>query len=325
MIKIGIIGAGQLGSRHLQGLLSVSKTKFKIFVVDNSKESLQLAKQRAGEINHKHELNYDITIDILPVFLDFVIIATSSMVRLSIIKQLLNKRAVKYLILEKVLFPEIKQYEIALGLIKKNKVKCWVNHPRRMYKNYQSIKKYFDTNESYFFQLVGRSWGLACNGLHFIDLFEYLTSSSLSSISCEFLNTEVKNSKRDGYIEFTGTITGMLENKHMFSISCSDGDELIAPSISILSDKIRIFIQESDAPKIYVHHKESTFVNEPINLILKYQSQLTGDLIEQIMSCETCDLPFFEHAAQTHKKFIKSFLDRWNSIRGTNDTILPIT
>ena len=52
MYKIAVIGAGQLGSRHLQGL-KLSKLKSDIWVVDNNSNSLQIAQQRyeEGEVN----------------------------------------------------------------------------------------------------------------------------------------------------------------------------------------------------------------------------------------------------------------------------------
>ena len=91
-----------------------------------------------------------------------------------------------------------------------------------------------------------------------------------------------------------------------------------------MSDTIRIFIQESDS-KIYIHDEENSFISKSEDLNIKYQSQLTGILIEQLMNTGTCDLPSFEHAAETHKKFIKSFLDSWNLNGNTNYSALPIT
>ena len=49
MFKILLIGAGQLGSRHLQGLLKFQKKQF-IYVLDRSEDSLTVAKKRAAEI-----------------------------------------------------------------------------------------------------------------------------------------------------------------------------------------------------------------------------------------------------------------------------------
>lgn len=325
MRNIAIIGAGQLGSRHLQGALIVKDFVFDIYVIDPSNSSLEVSEKRASEISHNHNIIFEKKISILPKFLDLVIVATNSKVRLLVIEQLLKKVSVNYLILEKVLFPELKQYDLAEEILINNKVKCWVNHPRRMNDNYKTIKKYFVPNKSYFFQLVGGSWGMGCNGLHFIDLFEYLSSSSLTKINSNFLNKKVLKSKRDGYIEFTGTLSGTLDNKHFFSITSTNGNELITPSISIMSDTIRLFIQESVSPKIYIYSKENSFKVESVDFNMKYQSQITGLLIKQLIDTGTCDLPLFKNASQTHKKFIKSLLDSWNSNGGTDFSVLPIT
>ena len=68
MYKIAVIGAGQLGSRHLQGL-KLSKLKSDIWVVDNNSNSLQIAQQRyeEGEVNSNQTIYYLQLIEQLPV------------------------------------------------------------------------------------------------------------------------------------------------------------------------------------------------------------------------------------------------------------------
>ena len=60
-----VIGAGQLGSRHLQGLLRLT-IKQKIFVLEPSEVSLELSKTRANEIPNEHEIIFSKDWDILP-------------------------------------------------------------------------------------------------------------------------------------------------------------------------------------------------------------------------------------------------------------------
>ncbi len=45
MFNVAIIGAGQLGSRHLQGL-KLSSSPLSITVMDSNDESLRVAKER---------------------------------------------------------------------------------------------------------------------------------------------------------------------------------------------------------------------------------------------------------------------------------------
>lgn len=56
MYKVAIIGAGQLGSRHLQGLKGAASS-LAITVLDSSKESLQVSKERYEAIPAVGEKN----------------------------------------------------------------------------------------------------------------------------------------------------------------------------------------------------------------------------------------------------------------------------
>ena len=119
MYNVAIIGAGQLGSRHLQAMKTASSS-LNIWVMDNHEESLKVAKQRYDEIPMIGEksIEYVGSIDLLPQQLDLVIVATGSKPRASIVKKLLECSKVKYLVLEKVLFPQISDYEEIENLLK---------------------------------------------------------------------------------------------------------------------------------------------------------------------------------------------------------------
>ena len=324
-MNCAIIGAGQLGSRHLQSLLGVSTQKLCVYVIDPSESSLDVAQQRAGEISHDHALVISQKMTDLPQALDFVVIATNSMFRLAVIQELVAQSQVKFLILEKVLFPEIKQYETALQLIEEHQIKCWVNHPRRMYDDYKKLKQHFSSDKTYSMQVTGAAWGLACNGLHFIDLFEYLTDSQLTTLSTTLVHNTPIESKRSGYLEFEGEIHGALNNKHAFSVQSLTGNQLLAPSISIMTDDFRVFIQESGTPAVYRFEAANNFSLEKDSFSVQYQSQLTGILFEQLLHSGTCDLPELKHACKTHRIFLNAFLEHWNTNTGEKQDVLPIT
>ena len=84
MINIVLIGAGKLGSRHLQALAKIG-IESNIFVVDPSAESREIAFARYNEVqvnsNIKHlEFKDDIS-DLKIQRADVAIIATSSEIR----------------------------------------------------------------------------------------------------------------------------------------------------------------------------------------------------------------------------------------------------
>jgi predicted dehydrogenase len=136
---VAIIGAGQLGSRHLQ---SLSKTDYLLYVVDPSEESLKLAKERFDEVadEFRGSISYLNRIDDLPAEIDVCIVATNSKVRAQVTESLLLHSRIRFLILEKVLFPVLKEYDHIQQLLKNSSTKAWVNCPRRMFPIFNHIK-----------------------------------------------------------------------------------------------------------------------------------------------------------------------------------------
>ena len=112
MKNLVIIGAGQIGSRHLQGLAKINDD-LNITVIDPSSESLETAKERyfqVDRLNNFCEVNFRKDI---PKFqkLDIAIIATSSKLRKKVIKDLLVNSEPNYFIIEKVAFQNLEDFE----------------------------------------------------------------------------------------------------------------------------------------------------------------------------------------------------------------------
>ena len=126
MYKILIIGAGQLGSRHLQGILGSNITAT-IEVVDPSDLSIKNAIERSLEINYdknKLKVNFYHNLNQISKEIDLCIIASTADKRFDIINSLLTSSKVKNLILEKILFQSINEYDIIdklFGLVEADK------------------------------------------------------------------------------------------------------------------------------------------------------------------------------------------------------------
>lgn len=324
MKTILIIGAGQLGSRHLQGLVKYGG-QIKVYVLDPSTSSLNIAKAREKEITHNHDIIYIETWDILPSFFDLVIIATNANVRESIINKLLEKHGVRFLILEKVLFQEIEAYKRVFDLIAKHSVTTYVNHPRRMFESYINLKKSINSkNKQTIYTIVGGNWGLGCNALHFIDLIVYLSGKRIQNLDESLIDDEIIQSSRKGFIEFTGTLVGRLEDKSLFSITSFKG-ESSGITFTVFNDEQRLIIQEGGTPQIYSLEKSNLFSQEISNLKIQYQSELTTNIALQLLEYSSCLLPTFDDARLSHELFLKVMLKKYNKITGLNATTLPIT
>ncbi|MCX8492310.1 MAG: Gfo/Idh/MocA family oxidoreductase [Cyclobacteriaceae bacterium] len=323
MKQLLIIGAGQLGSRHLQGLVKLTE-RSRIFVVDPSEEALRVARDRAGEIQHNHELFFFQTLTQLPNAIDLVIVATNSLVREKVTTQLLASFRVGFLVLEKVLFPDIKAYKQISVQLEKSRTPCWVNHPRRMFQHYKRIKKALTSSEPTTFQAAGGNWGLGSNGLHLLDIFSYLDGSVLKSLHVDFLDDTINASKRGGYIEFTGTLSGQFSSGSTFQITSWAGEP--SPlTLTIFQSSIRFVVQEGSAVQVLKFDKRSNYKPESQTGTPLFQSSLTTDLATQLFKTGNCDLPRYEDARILHEKFLTALLIKYNQLTNQDTTVCPIT
>lgn len=324
MKKIALIGAGQLGSRHLQGLAK-SGISISIEVIEPFESSRNTAKQRFEEIpsNDKIEkINFYESISQLSDELDLVIIATNADVRYAVVKELLENKKVNNLVLEKVLFQRVEEYYKIEELLNNTKTKCWVNHPRRMFPFYKNLKKELSNVNQIHFSISAGAWGLGCNGLHFLDCFEYLSDNQNIELDTKYLNKKLYDTKRAGFKEINGMITGKIDN-HTFSINCFE-EEISPPQFNISSNELNIIIDEANGC-YRISKKENSWKQEIIEeKIIYFQSELTNIVVEDIFN-GNCFLPTYKEAMNLHIKYLEVLISHINSFSDIKYDFCPIT
>lgn len=322
--KIVIIGAGQLGSRHLQGIAQ-SSFNISIEIVEPFESSRRTAEERYYQIEnrqHVEDIQFYDSIDKLSNNIDLAIIATGADVRSKIIIELLNKKNVTNLILEKVLFQTIKEYSDIETILHESNTQCWVNHPRRMFPFYKELKKELKNANQISYNFQGGDWGLACNSLHFIDHLAYFADSTEVIIDGSFLDDKIYDSKRNGFIEFNGLLSGKIGN-HTFSLYSNP--TATPNSFSIVSD---ILIANIDEAKgiLVVLKKENNWEKEiQKEKIVYFQSELSNILIEDILISNKCLLPTYKEAMELHVPYIQCLLKKMDKINGKKNKLCPIT
>lgn len=317
MYNTAIIGAGQLGSRHLQGL-KTSSLPMEIWVIDNNNESLKIAEDRYNAVEAVSSKSAHFINDIhgLPTELDFVVVATGSKPRAAIVKSLLSHSTVKNLILEKVLFPKLSEYDEIGNLLKSKGVKCWVNCPRRMFGYFQDVKGMLDLSKPITMKNDGKDWGLCCNAMHMIDIFLYLTGEDAYALDTTRLIPEVIESKRNGYIEINGVLEATTPKGSKLTLVCSPDFE----------GEAKLAIENNGKNIVIYEGKGTMYVNEySYSFHLPYQSEMTGLLADMILKTGFCPLTTYEKSAAYHKTFIKAILDYYNKVQGTHSDLCPIT
>ncbi len=321
MCKIAIIGAGQLGSRHLQGLAKSSK-HFQISVVDPNKKSLIVAKQRFNEVSKfsKSYISCHQNIGDLPKEIDLVIIATTANVRRKVIENLLDRCVVKYIILEKVVFQKSVDFKPIQNLLLEKSLKAWVNCARRSYLFYKNLKKELG-GEKISIIVKGKDWGLACNGIHIIDLFIFLTEQTDIIIDTSELKNIVIDSKRIGFKELKGILkihTGRGDTLELNDIDKYDGNH----KISISNGNIQYDIFESKGLVI-----KNILDNKPHEekISIPFQSELTGNIVYQILATGKSDLTPYDECMQYHIPMLDAFNNHISIVTGKTVTVCPIT
>lgn len=308
MHQIMIIGAGQLGSRHLQALANV-RLPFSITVVDPSEESLRVAKERYESISQtgtQHAIRFSQTIEPQPEGVDIAIIPTNSDVRRSVVEKLLSTSRVRYLVLEKLLFGKREDYDAIQSLLDKHHVTAWVNCSMRTMPFYADLKSRLNSSTIQY-DVFASQMGLATISIHFIDHIAYLTGGKIYTVDTSHLDPISIPSKRRGFLEFNGTLQVTFENGSIGTFTCyEDGD---APMQVNISNKMFRCISREWEKKAWVAESKTGWIWKEEEADIPYQSSMTATVVEDILQTETCALVPYTESAALHIPLLEALQD----------------
>lgn len=321
MYQLAVIGAGQLGSRHLQGLAK-GNFEAEIWVVDVSQESLSVAEARYNEVKSDRMKVHFITdfAKIASRKIDFAIIATGSKFRLQALKSLTSQCEVQYLLLEKILFPSVEEYAVASKILKEKNITAWVNCTMRMNDFFRKIKDEIN-GEKFTLSINAKSAGLACNGIHYLDYFAYLAGSTNMKVTAE-LSAQYE-SKRPGYIEFDGALNGIDEKGNMFNITSINNGGLEIHYLIQTTSK-QIMIDEMNG-EYWIKSAETNNAWKPDKFRVQYQSELSGIIAEAAIGNGSSKLTPYIEAEKIHLLFLNPFIEFMQKSTNEKITLCPIT
>lgn len=318
MHNILIVGAGQLGSRYLQGLSKVS-FPLNIIVLDLSPKSLVLAADRwkdVEKLDSPHKVSFINEYNLNVKEIDIAIVATGANNRHIIIKKILDLATIRYWIIEKVL-AQSSEYVDAIRELLNEAKGAWVNTPRRLMKWWKEIKSMIAIDQPLQFSIDGGMWGLACNSIHFLDLIEWITEEKLVSIDVNDLEKEWFESKRKGYYEVKGSITCYFSGGSLIRLSVNP--ELPGTKFHI---KEQFNCWEIDESSGIARRSDGLTILGTLN----FQSELTSNVVQNILLKGICGLPTLNQSSELHKPFLINMLEHWKKQEEKNeDSFLPIT
>jgi len=318
MNSITLVGCGNIGSRHLQGLAKLSK-KVKIKIVEPNKSAVILAKKRLEEIPdyHKHDYEWHTSLDDLSKS-EIVIIATLSRGRLKIIHELLKKENKKFLI-EKMVCQSKQEYDFILKEFKKFSATGWVNTSRRYFKSYNKIKSIFGKKYPINMTIIAGNLGLGSNAIHFVDLFSWFNEKNILELNGDFLHHIIhKNKRSKEFFEFSGTIFGKISNEATLTISFSSYENMPL-TVDISTKNKRIIVNESEEKILPIQ------ISSTIDFKTEYQSTLTTIIVKDILTKNNCKLPLLNDSYLLHCEIFKIFNKHLNKILKKRFIVCPIT
>ncbi len=319
--SILVVGAGQLGSRYLQGLRGVS-WPLSIVVTDPARDSLKVAEQRWEEATPAAEHGTPMFVESLPEAVarsesgfDIVIVSTSAGPRRQIVTSISKLVPVRYWILEKLLAQSSGDVRAILEAIE-SPSKAFVNTPYRLMQGYSEFRHRLSPPVDV--HLSGGKWGLASNAVHMIDTVEWLASDTMLNIEVIGEVDSWYESKRTNYVDMVGEMTVNFASGSRLVMKANATEE---PLIMTVIDRLnnRWSINQTSGLVARGARKH------PLRIPQEKQSAMTPRLVEELLSSGTCGLPTLEASARIHMPLLDVLLKHWNVSTGASDQHVPIT
>ncbi|WP_397411239.1 hypothetical protein [Polaromonas sp.] len=312
-----VSGAGQLGSRYLQGL-ATCRHPLDIHVHDVQPAALALAEQRWQEVaalSTAHTVSFQAAVAALPREFDVAIVATTARARPQLVREIAEHSAVRYWVLEKVLAQSEAGLDDILACTQPSRG-AWVNTPRRMLPWHHQIAEHLVRNGAMTMTVDGGFWGLACNSIHFLDLFSWWTGETLEAVDCAGLADHWIEGKRAGNWEVLGSIEARFSGGSTMRIHAQQGEVFYTFELVDGEQVWRMTEQTGTAVR-------SDGLEVPGRI--PFQSELSGDLVVALLTTGYCGLPSVAQSVAMHRIFIRGLLLHWRQTMDPGASLLPIT
>jgi hypothetical protein len=311
MYKIVIVGFGSIGYRYYEAINRIQIPNIKIFIVD--KKIISIMKKNnliTKYIKTSNNLNF------IPKKVDLCIISTTCQNRHILLKKIISKSDFKNLILEKPLTQSPEELH-ELNNILKQKKNIWVNTDRRCENVYRFIKSKINVNNKISMKVEGNSWGICCNSLHYVDLFNFLSREHLHTIEEKIISSWFP-AKRKGFQELDNAKLKLRFGKHEMYLLSNKNSLPKNLKIIIKNKKKSFYIKEKEDNYELKYNKQIYFFkNDPLSIKMV-------KIIKKILLTNKSNLPSYLNSTKLYYPLICFFLKKWQ-IKFPKSTKVPIT
>lgn len=302
--QIVIVGTGALGKRHLSSILD-SEMALDVYCYDINPNALEGFEWE--DLYHNKSLKMVPSFDGLPEQIDFAVFAMTSKGRREMFDRLVNATKVRNILFEKVLFQREEDYRHVGQRLKELDIHAWVNCARRQMDSYQNLRKELEDAKEMRIFISGGEWGLACNAIHELDLIEFLAGSNETVVDKLNLQPLIAESKRPGFKEVYGTISGSSGKCSEYIINCMEGNR--TPSVTMISADIGQYIVLEEKGKMICMTAGTGYKLEERAFEMTYQSRMTQSVMEDILLRGVSRLTEYNESARLHLQLIRPLTD----------------
>ena len=199
-----IIGFGRMGERYFKALKKLGFHN--IHIMDKSKNKLKIAREKYNLERKKTHDNFNSCIDLLKP--NLAIVSTTADFHKTYVIQLAKKK-IKNIIVEKPMATSVNDCIKMIRICKKNKVRLAVNHQSRFSNEIKILKKYIFNNrlgELVSMNVVAGNIGLAMNGIHYIEIFNFLTKNTINQVNASLEKKFVKSPRGKKFRDRSGHV-----------------------------------------------------------------------------------------------------------------------
>lgn len=312
--NILLVGAGALGSRHLQSLAGAADISA-VTVVEPNFAARETAIERWNQISGSAGKSLQFAdLDSLSTAFDAAVIATPSPGRLAVLDKVLAL-GVKRVLCEKVLFQTERDLDAAVPLTTQTRADVRVNH---VYRYADAFMALHDLQLGTALRLTVRIGGdgMGCNLIHYLDLLEYLSGAPLSGLDVA-IDPPHASKRGPAYLEFCGQATAKTANGGTLELSYVEGP-VAAPTITVQSAYGQIEIDEGSGA---INGKLPGFVVDAFDA--PRVSALTARILED-QRTGNCRLPTLFQSAPANRLMLTRFNQQIHG-RHEPDLACPIT
>lgn len=319
MYDILLVGCGNIGFRHLQALAALDDAVAGAVTV--------------VEPNPAHHPRIAALLDALPEGrrrasrllaalpdaageFALAIFATNSAERRAAYEAARRKARFAAVVFEKVLFPRLRDFDEVAPDLAAGAIAAHVNCPRRAAPGYRAVRARLAGRGPVHLEVTGTAYGLGSNAVHFLDLAEFLNRAALVSLDGSGLLPGHEPSKRPGYVELFGTLTGRLDNGAEVLLRCDRGE---TPRVAVTLRSAEGSLAVDEAAQTV----RRLPLGAPERFEMRHVSELTAAYADLLAGRGDGFSPFADSARQ-HRLLIAALL-RHLGRPATPDAVCPIS